>query len=190
MKIDLAELKKEYDRYDSLREKIIIQSRSVMKSAKRAIYSIHKGNKSEAIKTKLNSEKEFKKLKEIVNKHPKLEMEGSYNEASEEFGESILYFDFVYGDVLSSKEEIGISNENYLGALSDLTGELARKAVILSINKKEEAVNEIYDFVSAVYKKILSFNFRNGKLRKKSDSIKWNLSKIEDILYDMSLRRN
>ncbi|MBT7927970.1 hypothetical protein HN695_06565, partial [Candidatus Woesearchaeota archaeon] len=32
-------------------------------------------------------------------------------------------------------------------------------------------------------------DLRNGELRKKSDAIKWNLKKIEDILYDISMKK-
>jgi hypothetical protein len=35
---------------------------------------------------------------------------------------------------------------------------------------------------------MLDFDFRSGELRKKSDAIKWNLKKIEDILYDLKLQ--
>ena len=50
----------------------------------------------------------------------------------------------------------------------------------------EETLEKIKNFVEDVYGEFLKFDLRNGQLRKKSDSIKWNLKKLEEILYDLN----
>ena len=72
--------------------------------------------------------------------------------------------------------------------LCDLTGELMRKAVDEIINKNFDAALKIKELVSLIYGEFLQFNLRNGELRKKSDQIKWNLQKIEDLVYDVKMK--
>ena len=188
-KISLKDIQKEYESYDKKRERIIIQSRIVLKKAKELIYAIHRDHKSQA-KTLIEAlKKEFEKLNRIAKEHKSLLLEGSYLEATEEYAESILYFDFVYKDSIRTHKDLGIPDEQYLLALSDVTGELVRKATTLVIKGKSEEVIHIYDAISHIYKEMLTFNFRNGHLRKKTDAIRWNLTKIEDILYSIEIKK-
>lgn len=179
-KLDLRATRKEYDSYDKFREAVIIQSRAVLKSAKQQIYALH------ARKTVLSALlDEFKKLQKKVKMHEKLQFEGSYHEACQEYAEAELYSDYVSAKKFRTAEELGISVDDYLSAVSDLTGELVRKAVHETIKKNYDVVYEIHEFVSNVYGQFLKFSFRNSALRKKSDTIKYNLHKIEDIVYDV-----
>lgn len=41
--------------------------------------------------------------------------------------------------------------------------------------------------MDALHGQLIMFDFRNGPLRKKYDSVKWNLKKLETILYELSL---
>ena len=56
------------------------------------------------------------------------------------------------------------------------------------IQKNTGAVYIIKELVAEIYEEFLKLNLRNGELRKKSDSIKWNLNKLEDIIYQLELR--
>ena len=69
--------------------------------------------------------------------------------------------------------------------LCDLAGELARKAVTVA-NKDPKIVKRIKDIIEEIFGEFLKLNLRNGELRKKSDSLKWNLNKVEEILYDIN----
>jgi hypothetical protein len=40
--------------------------------------------------------------------------------------------------------------------------------------------------VEEIYGEFLQLNLRGGELRKKSDQIKWNLQKLEDMAYNIS----
>lgn len=188
MKLNLSDFKREYESYDGKREKLIKQSRVVLKAAKELGYCVHRSNKSECSKYVIALQKEYNALLKIKEGNVKLQFEGSFNEACEEYAENILYFDFVFGEKLRSYEELKVSQDNYIGSLADLTGELGRRCVHLAIKKKYSEIYLIQEFVSSIFKEMLSFNFRNGTLRKKSDSIKWNLNKIEDIIYDIELK--
>ncbi|MGM5483416.1 MAG: translin family protein [Nanobdellota archaeon] len=186
-KIDFYKLKKEYENYDSSREKLIIQSRKVLKNAKQLIYSLHRKEGNERVKNEDNLKKEFNKLSSIIEKDKKLLNEGSYKDACEEYAEAMLYSGFKDNDI-PTKENLGVSVESYLGGVADLTGELVRRAIVLASKRNFEEVYEIKDFADYVYKEMIKFNFRSGNLRKKFDSIKYNLSKLEDIEYEISMK--
>ena len=57
-----------------------------------------------------------------------------------------------------------------------------RMAVGKMIQGKVDDVQKIKDLLMEIYGEFLHFNLRNGELRKKSDAIKWNLTKVEDLL--------
>jgi len=72
--------------------------------------------------------------------------------------------------------------------LCDLSGELVRKAVQEGINNKNKAVLNIRKAVDELYYKILELDLRNGELRKKSDGIKWDLKKLDEMVFSLKLR--
>jgi predicted translin family RNA/ssDNA-binding protein len=84
--------------------------------------------------------------------------------------------------------ELGVEPEEYLLGLCDLTGELVRYAVRKGTAKDKRAVQNARDMVDGINGELLQFDLRNGELRKKYDSVKYNLQKIETVLYDLSLR--
>ncbi|GAG22250.1 unnamed protein product, partial [marine sediment metagenome] len=47
---------------------------------------------------------------------------------------------------------------------------------------------KIKAFVDEIYGEFLKFDLRNSELRRKSDSIKWNLKKLEDVIFDITLK--
>ena len=47
----------------------------------------------------------------------------------------------------------------------------------------------IKEIVEEIYGEFLKFDLRNGELRKKSDAIKWNLNKLEDLTLSLELNK-
>ena len=89
---------------------------------------------------------------------------------------------------IPTSAQLKVDSESYLLGLCDLTGELVRKAVNEVIKKDYEAAVKIKDVVAEIYDEFLKFDLRNGELRKKSDQIKWNLKKLEDIVFEVKLK--
>jgi len=179
----------EMGEYDELREQLIKKSRDVLKASKQLIYSIHR-NDAKSIELLLNSAKnEKKKLDAIKKKKKKLLCESTYSEALQEYTEALCYYWFIKKKKIPSPDELEVNNEDYLMGVCDLTGELTRRAVYLTVKKKFDSVFQIRDFVEGIYGEFLKLNLRNSQLRKKSDSIKWNLKKLEEIMYDIKTRR-
>jgi predicted translin family RNA/ssDNA-binding protein len=190
MKIDTAEfqrLKAEMEDYDSRRDKIIKESRDITKLSKQAIYSLHREDAKSAKTQLAEAEKIIAKLLKEIKEDPSLRY-GSFSGGLEEYAEAKAFLQFLEkGTLVTCKELKVVSAEEYLGGLSDLTGELMRYAVLRATKKDKAAVTKVRDLVDAIFGQFVLFDFRNSDLRKKYDSIKYNLQKVENVLYDMSM---
>ena len=108
--------------------------------------------------------------------------------AFQEYVEAICFHEFVKRGKIPTSKELGVSAEDYLSGICDLTGELVRKAVYDVIHRKFDEAAKIKELVHDIYGEFLKLHMRNGDLRKKSDSIKWNLKKLEEVMYDISMK--
>ena len=176
-------LKIDIENNEKIREELIVKSRPIIKFSKQAIYAIHRDSLKEAKILIKKAKTELDKLKELDAKN-----NGTYNVALQEYVEAMTYLYYVENKKLISNVKLNVDAQNYLLGICDLTGELGRRAVFCVVNEKYNEVKSISEFVSQIYNEILKFEFRNSELRKKSDSIKWNLKKIEEILYELKLR--
>ena len=188
-KNDFRQLKKQYDNEDAVREKIIKSSRDILKASKQAIYSVHREEISNADFLLKQAQKVMIDLNKLVTKAQSLESVGAYNDAAAEFAEASAFYTFVKDGRVPKSSEVKVSNENYLLGLCDMTGELARRAVMLATSKRYDELKKIRSVVDEIFGQFLQFNFRNSELRKKADSIKWNLKRIEELSYDLSLEK-
>ena len=130
---DFEKLIKEIASYDTQRELLIKKSRDVLKLSKQMIYALHRGTKADTLVKQLQREK--KELDKLTVHHKGMDFEGSYSEALQEFVEALCYYEYIKNNRIPGNDELGVSAEDYLGGISDLTGELTRKAVILAISK-------------------------------------------------------
>ena len=182
-----SRIKKELEKKDEIREIVIKNSRPIIKESKQAIYALHRDSITEAKKHLDFAKIELNKLKGILKTNSNLTV-GAYNAAVQEFVEGYSYYYFIKENRLISDTELKVGEENYLLGICDLTGELARRAVFSVVNENYNEVEKIKDFISVIYNEFLNFDLRNSELRKKSDSIKWNMKKIEEVLYDLKIR--
>ncbi len=186
---DISRIKKEFETFEAKREEIIKKSRDALKASKRAISCLHSKNIKEADKLLKQAKSTILALNKTA-KSPKLVTIGALYAAKEEYAEAVSYREFIKNSKLIPKSNIKeIDNEDYLKGICDLTGELGRRAVVCTINKEFKEVYKIREFVDSIHTILLSFSLRNSELRKKYDSIKWNLKKIEDIVYDIKTKK-
>jgi len=181
-------IRKELSEFDEKRELIIKKSRDILKNSKAAIYSVHRNELKEAYLLIQSAKKDISGIKAQISKDRFLETIGAFNSALEEYCEAVCYYGFIKSGRIPGKKAVGVDGEVYLLGICDLTGELTRKAVASSIKGDYSFVMKIKNVVEDIYSEFLKFNLRNSALRKKSDSIKWNLQKIEDVVYDLRIR--
>lgn len=89
---------------------------------------------------------------------------------------------------LKDRDAFHITIEEYLMAITTLTDELSRLAVnSVTLGDNELAV-KISAFVKDIHAGFQLLNLKNDVLRRKVDSVKYHVKKVEDVVYDLSLR--
>jgi len=187
-KEDLKSMQKEMADFDSEREDLIKKSRDLIKLSKQVIYSVHRDDIKDAEKLIKDMNTKLAELNKIAKKDNRLPQEGSYRVAVGEYVEAILYFEFVKNKKIPNRKELKVDTIHYLLGLCDLTGELVRKAVFLAGKDKSKDVLVIKDLIDDIYGELLKFNIRDNELRRKFDSVKYDLKKLEDLVLDLKLK--
>lgn len=183
-KNEFNKIRHEMHKLDLKREEVIQLSREIITISKQIIYAAQRNDLNEA-------DKAIKLIKSKVNKLKKININTDINinsVALQEYVEAVAFYEFVKNKKIPTKASLGVSAEDYLIGLCDLTGELVRKAIYDVIHKRFDEAERIKELVHGIYGEFLKLHLRNGELRKKSDSIKWNLKKLEEVMYDISMK--
>jgi predicted translin family RNA/ssDNA-binding protein len=175
--------------YADKREQIIKISRDILRFSKMAISCIHRNDLAMAEKHIHDAEVLIKQIKKVSALDVALSVIGAYSVSLQEYVEAKAFLHFIKHQCLIELSELNVEPEDYLMGLSDLTGELARRAVLTTISRNYSDVHLVRDFVAGIHDFFLTLDMGNGELRKKYDAIKWNLKKIEDVIYDIETKR-
>ncbi|KAK9323747.1 Translin [Lipomyces orientalis] len=92
---------------------------------------------------------------------------------------------------LEDENTFHLSLEEYLQATISLISELSRLAinsVIMAENSNYSTPIRINHFVKQLQAGFLVLNLKNDALRSRVDSIKYDVKKVEEVIYDLSLR--
>ncbi len=187
-KHDFEDMLTESQEFDSQREELIKKSRDVLKLTKQTIYAVHRDDMKDAETLVKEMQKQLKTLNEYVKKNQKMYHQGSYKVAIQEYVEAMLYYHFVRDHKLMTRSELGVETDYYLLGLCDLSGELSRKAIAAASKGKYKEPFVIKDFLDSLYELLLKFDIRDGELRGKFDSIKYDLKKLEDVCFELKLK--
>ncbi len=180
-------LQKEYVDYANARHEIIKVSSDALRMSKQAIFALHREEQKTAGDLILGVENIFKELSKKFKADKRLQYEGAYKAAVEEYVESKLFYQFLKTKKIAVINEVKVDLEGYLGGLCDFTGELVRRAVKLATQKKYEEIKLYAQVTDQVISELVQFNLTKI-LRNKYDQTARNLKKLEEILYDLSLR--
>jgi len=183
--INFSKLQQEIKEYDIERERLILKSREVLKLSKLLIYAVHRDELKQAAQLLKEIKKKKKELDKIATHSNRMETEGSYKIAVQEYVEAILYLSFVQKGELVA---VDCSPEHFVLGLADLPGELNRRAVFLAGKGQTAEVGKIRDVVDMIYGELLKFDFRDNEIRRKVDAVKYELRKLEDLVLDLKLK--
>ena len=183
-KTDFALMREDMEGFDAAREESITTSREIIKLSKRIIYATLRDDLAEAEKILPQIRNKVKKLKSLRNIE-----EGHYRTALQEYVEAECFNSLVTKKKLPRGKELKVGSEHYLLGICDLSGELVRRAINSAIKKNYDEAVWIRKFLEELYGEMLKFDFRNGDLRRKFDGIKYDLQKLDDLIFDIELRR-
>lgn len=185
-KKDLESIRKRIDLYDKERDSVIRASRDVLKLSKKVIYALHRKDMKSAAAAVKQMKAGFSELEKIA-KHPKVLSSGSYKVAVQEYVEALCFYELMKNNSIPANSRLGLDPEFYLMGLIDLTGELVRKAINSAIKGDYKTSVRLKELVSDLYDELMLFDFAGGELRKKFDSVKYDLKKLDDLVLDLKL---
>jgi predicted translin family RNA/ssDNA-binding protein len=174
--------------YDAQREQVMKESRDVQKWSKQAVFSILRGQSPDARQKLSKASKSIERLFVIINRFPALRP-GAFGNSLEEWCEAQMLLDWCERKVIPDIAELPhqLNASEYIGGLSDFTGELGRLAVMMAAKREVEAVKEIMEVDSLIYDCISRVNNLGGNFNKKLEAVQSNMKKVEDLVLEMSI---
>lgn len=183
----IQQLKKEHDAHAGEARQIISLANAVLHDAKKAIFALHRGDQAGAGETLREVEAVIKNLENKFS-FIRLQEEGAYKAAAEEYVEAKMFFLVMAGKKIDKIKEVRLDYESYLGGISDLIGELVRWAIKMATGNKINEVKRIHKIADDLMAELVEFDMR-GYQRTKYDQAKGHLRKIEQINYEVNLRK-
>lgn len=182
-----GKLRKEYAAYDTARRELIKTSGDILSRAKQAIFAFHRTDMVHGAALLKEADALIRRASVAFRTTKGLDYEGSYRAALEEYVEARLLERFLAGKPVGAVVAPGIDEDIYLGGVLDFTGEVVRRAVAAASRRDTKEVARCQAAITAVAGELITMNI-TGPLRPKYDQLRQNLRKIEEIVYDLSLR--
>lgn len=183
-----VKLKEDYSYFNQSRREIIGRANDALHKSKVSIFTLHRGQVKEAAAILKEVEATLSALEPTFKKTPALRYEGSYKAALEEYVEAKMFYKIMTAGEISPIKEVKIDFDSYLGGLCDTTGEMVRLAIKEATNGRIEEVEKIKDTITDIMAELVEFNL-TSYLRTKYDQAKGNLRRIEQMVYEIKLRR-
>ncbi len=183
----IQKLKKDYDRQEAERRQIISLSNAILHGSKRVIFSLHRDDIKKAKDLLAEVEKTLLSLERKFG-HSRIIQEGAYKASVEEYVEAKMFYRIMTGEKVDKVNKIKLDLGSYLGGICDLTGELVRRAVNKATSGEVKEVDKIKKAINEIMTELVEFDM-TGYLRTKYDQAKNSLKKIEQIDYEIKIRR-
>eukprot|EP01039_Chlorochromonas_danica_P000217 gene217-232_t len=186
-KAEIAAIQQRMEAFDKCREQVIKDCRDVQKLSKQAIFALQRRDLVEAEKKLLNAKIWSEKIIQAIVDYPILRS-GALANALEEWAEGMLLLGWLSNRQLPTRKDLSIVSPNeYIGGLSDFTGEIGRIAVALAARRDLEGVREVQQAMMVTAQFITEANVSSNRYSKKLEAVQTNLRKVEDIVYELTL---
>jgi len=188
---DLAELKTTLDDESSVRDRVLPVAKAAATAASNAVHAFqcgdYEGGGVEIAKMHVHMAATIDEVESatdgwFLRGHPVI------NEAMEKCVSAENFGTFLTTGTLPRRKSISrVNDEEYLCGVISLCHELNRYAVGRATVADSASVALCNDLVSDFFQKFLAFDFRNGNLRRRYDSLKYCVRRLESLLYELSL---
>ncbi|MBI2037848.1 MAG: hypothetical protein HYT15_02865 [Candidatus Magasanikbacteria bacterium] len=182
------EVRQELLGYAAKRQEVIKESSQAQFLSKKAIFAMQRDDAGEAQQLLSQAEKIIVDLNIKHKKEPGIFEEGSYKAALEEFVEASLFNRYLQKKTIGKLPKIKIDTDIFVGGLCDVPGELLRYAIKSATEKKFEEVKRCRAAADEIIGELVDMNL-TGYNRQKFDQAKQALHKLEQVLYEVSLRQ-
>jgi len=183
-----SEVGKKQSHYLKYRRELIRYSNDALGASKKAVFALHRGDKAGAKMSVKSAAESLVKAEKNFKTVPRLRYEGAYQAALEEYAEALLFNQFITKGEFGKLEARVMEPGTYLGALSDATGEVVRYAIREATDGNFKAVEHAKAATEEAIEFMLSLDL-TGYLRQKFDQAKKNMRNLEQIMYEISMRK-
>src|SRR5574344_21050 len=173
----INQLKENYRAKENERRQIISLSNNILFHSKKAIFSLHRHDLKTAEEKLEEMENELLNLEKTFS-IKRIEEEGAYRAAIEEYTEAKLLSFAIKGEEIDKIKKLNLSTDAYLGGICDLLGELVRVATNDAAAGNFDRVAEIKELAENIMDQLIDFDM-TGYLRTKYDQARGHLRKLE-----------
>ncbi|EOQ99356.1 hypothetical protein E3P92_02425 [Wallemia ichthyophaga] len=194
-------IEKDNEYKQSLKDRVAVMDESLHESTAIAqnIHSIKQSEIPQSIIKPMESgllqyAKDFHQLCSEIEPTDYTKYEHIWNRSLQTFIYLNLLSNYLsHDDIIDySTIKLMINNDNhlydYLFALMQLVSELTRLTVNTVILNEFDRPKRISAFIKDVYQALSQLNFKNDALRRKFDALKYDINKVEGVIYDLTLR--
>jgi len=180
---------KEYQETQGLIYGIQKLSNEIRAKSKKAIALLRREKIKESKEKIKEAESLFRLINKLIKKNRNLTNQSFYKEAVEEYIEAITFYNFVNKSKREIPDFVETEPEGIISGICDFTGELVRRAITIASVENFKQILLYKKVIEDIAEELTKIGFR-GKLRRKYDEVERNLRKIEDILYDIKLKKS
>jgi len=181
------EVRKELLNYATKRREVIKLAGDAQFLAKKTIFALQRdslfeaeNSLSEAKKILLELSKKYKATEDLFD-------EGSFKAALEEYTEAELFLSFVENKTITKIKDLKIDSDIYIGGLCDVPGEILRFAIKSATERNIKEVKRCYTVAEEIINELVDMNL-TGYNRQKFDQAKQALNKLQQVVYEVSLK--
>ena len=181
------EVRKELLNYAQKRRDVIKFAGDAQFLSKKTIFALQAGSVDEAKKTLNEAKKILVELSKKFKATADLFDEGSFKAALEEFVEASLFLFFVENKTITKIKDLKIDSDIYIGGLCDVPGEILRFAIKSATERNIKEVKRCYAAAEEIINELVDMNL-TGYNRQKFDQAKQSLNRLQQIVYEVSLK--
>jgi len=165
----VASVNERMDHLETMRERSIASSRSVIRNTKRAIHDMHMRNDhTEHLKIAAS---EFNDLYRCIKDEPEILFSGSVSDAMMELSEACILSSIVLGKDLPSYPSLNVTPQAWVLGLADSLGELRRILLNDLMNGRIDDAKKVFGQMEGICDHVMSFDVPDAILpvRRKQD---------------------
>jgi len=168
----LRKIEEELEEREQVKDELYDAMRKATRLSKQAIFSVHKGQFSEAKKLLKDIKKLFAKLDEIPSTHRQLTYAGIVDAAFQEYTEAHIFLKLIQEDKFVGPKKISVPSTSYLLGLADVIGELRRSALDFLRDGNVKTAEKCLERMELIYDELVVLDealHAVSELRRKSD---------------------
>lgn len=183
----LALVRKDLLGYAAKRRDVIKVAGDAQQMAKKAIFARQRDDAASAKELLKTSGNLLAELNKKYKTEPDLFTEGSYRSALEEYAEAVFFSQFLAGATIGEIKGLPVDSDTLVGGLCDLPGELLRYAIKSATERNFAMVKKCHTAAEEIVAELVDMDL-TGYNRQKFDQAKQALHKLEQVVYEVSLK--